>query len=225
MPEEKAAQESKVCLGVISGAHGIRGEVKIKAFGEDPLAIGVYGPLSDETGGTTVEITTVRPNKGGVIARIAGVGDRNQAEALKGLMLYVERSALPEAAQDEYYHADLVGLSVELSDGTPMGQVIAVQDFGAGPMLEIRLSGSSQTESQTEGQAGGQTESPTERKTRGKMRAKAENTLLAPFTRETVPEVDLTGGRIVLNPPPGLLDGPEGGPKGGRETRQGGNRK
>ncbi len=213
MPEEKAAQESKVCLGVISGAHGIRGEVKIKAFGEDPLAIGVYGPLSDETGGTTVEITTVRPNKGGVIARIKGVGDRNQAEALKGLMLYVERSALPEAAQDEYYHADLVGLSVELSDGKPMGQVIAVQDFGAGPMLEIRLSGSSQTG----GQAGSQT--------RGKMRAKAGDTLLAPFTRETVPEVDLTGGRLVLDPPPGLLDGPEGGPKGGRKTRRGGNRK
>ncbi len=221
MPEEKAAQESTVCLGVISGAHGIRGEVKIKAFGEDPLAIGGYGPLSDETGGTTVEITTVRPNKGGVVARIKGVGDRNQAEALKGLMLYVERSALPEAAQDEYYHADLVGLSVELSDGKPMGQVIAVQDFGAGPMLEIRLSGSSQTGGQTESKTGGKTES----KAGGKMRAKAENTLLAPFTRETVPEVDLTGGRLVLDPPPGLLDGPEGGPESGRKTRRGGNRK
>jgi 16S rRNA processing protein RimM len=229
MPEEKSAQESKVCLGVISGAHGIRGEVKIKAFGEDPLAIAGYGPLSDETGGTTVEITTVRPNKGGVVARIKGVGDRNQAEALKGLMLYVERSALPEAAQDEYYHADLVGLSVELSDGKPMGQVIAVQDFGAGPMLEIRLSGSSQpggqTGGQTESQTGGQTGGKAESKARGKMRAKAENTLLAPFTRETVPEVDLTGGRLVLDPPPGLLDGPEGGPEGGRKTRRGGNRK
>ncbi len=190
MPEEKAPQESKVCLGVISGAHGIRGEVKIKAFGEDPLAIGAYGPLSDEAGGTTVEITKMRPNKGGLIARIAGVGDRTQAEALKGLKLYVARSALPEAEENEYYHADLVGLSVELSDGKPMGQVIAVQDFGAGPMLEIRLSGSSQTEAKTE----------------AKTAAKAENTLLAPFTRETVPEVDLAGGRLVLDPPPGLLE-------------------
>ncbi len=193
MPEEKAAQESKVCLGVISGAHGIRGEVKIKAFGEDPLAIGAYGPLSGETGGATVEITTVRPSKGGVIARIAGVGDRTQAEALKGLKLFVARSALPDAAEDEYYHADLVGLSVELSDGKTMGKVIAVQDFGAGPMLEIRLSGPAHTE--------------------GTTGAKGENTLLAPFTREIVPEVDLAGGRLVLDPPPGLLEGPQGGSK------------
>ncbi|MCH8112813.1 MAG: ribosome maturation factor RimM [Proteobacteria bacterium] len=194
MPEEKAAQESKVCLGVISGAHGIRGEVKIKAFGEDPLAIGAYGPLSGETGGTTVEITTVRPNKGGVIARIKGIEDRTQAEALKGLKLYVERSALPDAAEDEYYHADLVGLSVELSDGKPMGKVIAVQDFGAGPMLEIRLSGPAQTGA--------------------KAGTKAENTLLAPFTREIVPEVDLAGGRLVLDPPPGLLEGPKPAKRG-----------
>lgn len=195
MPEEKAAQESKVCLGVISGAHGIRGEVKIKAFGEDPLAIGAYGPLSDETGGTTVEITSVRPSKGGVIARIKGVGDRTQAEALKGLKLFVERSALPEAAEDEYYHADLVGLSVELSDGKPMGTVIAVQDFGAGPMLEISLSGPAKTG------------------------AKREETFLAPFTREIVPEVDLAGGRLVLDPPPGLLEGSEEGPKPGPRGR------
>ena len=197
MPVEKAARESKVCLGVISGAHGIRGEVKIKAFGEDPLAIGAYGPLSDETGGTTLEITTARPRKGGLIARIAGVEDRTQAEALKGLKLFVARSALPDAAEDEYYHADLVGLSVELSDGKPMGKVIAVQDFGAGPMLEIRLSGPAQTG------------------------AKGKNTLLAPFTRQIVPEVDLAGGRLVLDPPPGLLDGPKPaprGPGGGRRT-------
>ena len=184
MPEENAAQESKVCLGVISGAHGIRGEVKIKAFGDDPLAINAYGPLSDETGGSTVEITSLRSNKGGVIARIAGVGNRNQAEALKGLKLFVARSALPEAAEDEYYHADLVGVRVELSDGKAIGKVIAVQDFGAGPMLEIRLSGPAR--------AG----------------AKGEQTLLAPFTREIVPEVDLAGGRLILDPPPGLLEGP-----------------
>ena len=198
MPEEKAAQESKVCLGVISGAHGIRGEVKIKAFGEDPLAIGAYGPLSGETGGTTVEIITVRPSKGGVIARIKGVGDRTQAEALKGLKLFVARSALPDAADDEYYHADLVGLKVELSNGKPMGKVIAVQDFGAGPMLEIRLSGPTKTEGKPE----------------AKTRAKAENTLLAPFTREIVPEVDLAGGRLVLDPPPGLLEGPKPAKRG-----------
>lgn len=212
MPEEKAPQESKVCLGVISGAHGIRGEVKIKAFGDDPLAIGAYGPLSDEAGGTTVEITKVRPNKGGLIARIAGVGDRTQAEALKGLKLYVARSALPEAEENEYYHADLVGLSVELSDGKPMGHVIAVQDFGAGPMLEIRLSGSSQTGGQTESKAGG--------KTRAKAGAKAENTLLAPFTQETVPEVDLAGGRLVLDPPPGLLEDLERRPQGRGKGRR-----
>ncbi len=185
MPEEKAAQEFKVCLGVISGAHGIRGEVKIKAFGDDPLAINAYGPLSDEAGRTTLEITSVRPNKGGVIARIAGVADRNQAEALKGLKLYIARSALPEAAEDEYYHADLIGVRVELSDGKAIGRVIAVQDFGAGPMLEIRLSGPAPSG------------------------AKGEQTLLAPFTWEIVPEVDLAGGRLILDPPPGLLEGPE----------------
>ena len=194
MPEENAEHEPKVCLGVISGAHGIRGEVKIKAFSEDPLRINAYGPLSDETGGTTVEITSLRPNKGGVIARIAGVADRDQAEALKGIKLFVARSALPEAAEDEYYQADLVGVRVELSDGKAIGRVIAVQDFGAGPMLEIRLS--------RPARAG----------------AKGEQTLLAPFTREIVPEVDLAGGRLILDPPPGLLEGPER-PQRGSESR------
>lgn len=185
MPEEKAGQASKVCLGVISGAHGIRGEVKIKTFGEDPLAIGAYGPLSDETGSRSVEIAAVRPSKGGVVARITGVADRTQAETLKGLKLFIERSALPAPEEDEYYHADLVGLSVELSDGKAMGKVIAVQDFGAGPMLEISPVGAA-----------------------GAKKGRKES-ILVPFTMETVPEVDLAGGRLVLNPPAELSEGPE----------------
>jgi len=179
-PRGDTEKTPRVCLGVVSGAHGIRGEVKIKTFGEDPLALGAYGPLRDEADSLSLKITKVRAAKGGVVAVIEGIADRNRAEELKGIRLYVSRAALPGLEDEEYYHADLVGLAVDLSDGQRLGEVIAVDDFGAGPVLEIRPAEPPDAE-----------------------------TIFAPFTREVVPQVDLSAGRLILDPPPGLLDGPK----------------
>ena len=139
-----AAKPSRILLGRIAGAHGIRGEVLIKTFTEAPENIGAYGPLSDASGTRTFKIKSVRATPKGVVARLAGVDDRNAAEALKGIELYVERARLPAAAEGEFYHADLIGLTAVDGDGKPIGEIVAVQNFGAGDLLEIRLAGSSQ---------------------------------------------------------------------------------
>jgi 16S rRNA processing protein RimM len=136
----------RILLGRIAGAHGIRGEVLIKTFTAAPENIGAYGPLSDETGTRTFKLKSARATPKGVVARLQGVDDRNGAEALKGIALYIERDRLPEAAEDEFYHADLVGLTAVDGDGKPVGEIVAVQNYGAGDLLEIRLAGSSKTE-------------------------------------------------------------------------------
>jgi 16S rRNA processing protein RimM len=136
---QTAIHSGRVCVGVISGAHGVRGEVKVKTFTADPAAVAAYGPVADESGARLFELSLSRATKGGVIARVAGVGDRDAAQALKGTKLYVDRDVLPEPARDEFYHADLIGLAVELRDGKAVGRVKAVHDFGAGDLLEIVL--------------------------------------------------------------------------------------
>lgn len=133
-----AAPEGHLLLGAVAGAHGIRGAVKLKTFTADPAAIGSYGPLVDERGRRFV-VHVDRALAGAVIARIDGVGDRNAAEALRGTRFYVPRAALPEPDEDEFYHADLLGLAVEDAAGGRIGTVATVQDFGAGDVLEIRL--------------------------------------------------------------------------------------
>ncbi len=158
-----------VVLGVITGAHGIRGEVKLKSFTEDPQAIAGYGPL-DTPSGAVLEITALKPVKNGFIARIKGIGDRNQAEALKGTELRIDRDRLPAPGAEEFYHADLIGLLAETAQGDSYGKVIAVHDFGAGDLLEIQLAGTSTTE-------------------------------LVPFTRDTVPKIDIAAGTLVVVPP------------------------
>jgi 16S rRNA processing protein RimM len=173
--------ESRILLGAVTGAHGIRGEVRIKVFAEDPMAIASYGPLSDESGERTFTIARVRPGKGVAIAALEGVSNRNEAEALHSTKLYALRAALPEAGADEFYHADLVGVAVEDRAGKALGTIIAVHDFGAGPILEIA--------------------------------PETGDSVMAPFTREVVPEIDVEAGRAVLDPPPGLFDGAEP-PKG-----------
>lgn len=140
-----SGSDHHVVLGIITSAHGIRGEVKLKSFTEDPGAIAGYGPLQTKTGGT-LEIETLKPSKNGFIARIKGVTDRNQAEALRGTELRVDRSKLPEPDDEEFYYADLIGLNAETPDGQNYGKVIAVHDFGAGELLEIQLTGSNRTE-------------------------------------------------------------------------------
>ncbi|MDD3445319.1 MAG: ribosome maturation factor RimM [Zavarzinia sp.] len=127
-----------VCVGAIAGAHGIRGDVKVKPFTEDPLDVGAYGPVFTARG-ISLKLQPVRVQGQALIARIEGVADRNAAEALRGQRLYVPRDALPETDEDEFYHADLLGLPVVDGAGETIGTVRTIQDFGAGDMLEVAL--------------------------------------------------------------------------------------
>ncbi len=130
-------QETRLCLGVIAGAHGVAGLVRVKSFTAAPRAIADYGTLQDEAGGQRFDLELVGEGKGVLIARIKGVTDRNAAERLKGTRLYVRRGDLPEPGADEFYQADLIGLEALLADGTRLGTVRAVLDFGAGASVEI----------------------------------------------------------------------------------------
>ena len=132
-----SAEPEKVVLGRISGAHGLKGEVRIRPYTERPEDIGSYGPVTANPGGRLLKVKVMRLVKDGVIARIDGVTDRTMAEALKGLELEVEREALPKPEEDEYYHADLIGLAVDDEAGKRLGTVKAVQNFGGGDILEI----------------------------------------------------------------------------------------
>lgn len=161
-------------LGIITGAHGIKGAVRIKSFAAVPEDIAAYGPLEDETGQRRFELRLAGQARGAVLAQVAGVEDRDAAEGLRGVKLYIARSALPPTEAEEFYEADLVGLRAELADGTELGKVIAVHDYGAGTSLEIE-------------------------------RVNAPP-LLAPFTKLIVPVVDVAKGRLVIDPPEGLLD-------------------
>lgn len=127
----------RVCVGAFAGAHGVRGQVKLKSFTEDPAAIGTYRPLTDETGERVFQLQLVGIAKDGFLARVDGIHDRNAAEALQGTRIYAPRDALPPPDPDEFYHADLLGMAVEQLDGTPYGTVRAVHNFGAGDVLEI----------------------------------------------------------------------------------------
>jgi len=131
--------DQRVLLGVVVAAHGIKGEVKVKTFTENPESLGAYGPVTTEAG-RTLEVAALRPNKGDeAVVRFAGISDRNAAETLKGQSLYVPRSALPEAGEREFYLTDLIGLRAEDAGGSALGMVKAVHNFGAGDMLEIEL--------------------------------------------------------------------------------------
>lgn len=127
-----------VCLGVIGAPHGVGGQVRIHTFTEAAEDIAAYGPLTDDAG-RIWHLEVQRPCKGGVIARLRGIRDRNAAERLKGQKLHVARARLPRPEEDAYYHSDLIGLDARLEDGSPFGRIVAVQNFGAGDLLEVRL--------------------------------------------------------------------------------------
>ena len=129
--------ERKVVLGRIAGAHGLKGEVRVRAYTARPEDIASYGPVTTRPGGETLELSVVRLVKDGVIVRIEGVSDRAAAEALKGQELEIERAVLPETEADEFYQADLIGLEVETKDGVKLGRVTAVENYGGGDILEI----------------------------------------------------------------------------------------
>ena len=131
------AKEAKVLIGRIAGPKGIKGDVRIQSYTEAPKDVAAYGPVTDETGTRTFKVRVVGEAKGQVIARLSGIEDRTAAEALKGMALYVAKSALPAPAPGEYYEADLIGLEARTKDGAPFGKVVQVHDYGAGPSLEI----------------------------------------------------------------------------------------
>ena len=129
---------NRVCVAQIGAAHGIRGEVRLRSFTQDPAAIAAYGPLESEDGTRRFTIEALRPAKDHFVARLAGVADRDAAEKLTNLKLYIARDKLPPIDEDDtFYHADLVGLSAVTPDGAAFGTVTAVLNFGAGDILEI----------------------------------------------------------------------------------------
>ena len=131
------ADSDLVLLGVVGAPHGVRGEVRIKAFTGDPLALADYGPLVDEAG-RRFEIADLRPAQEVVVARLKGVTSREAAELLNGVKLFVERARLPAPEdEDEFLQADLIGCSVVDADGAILGTVTAVADYGAGDLLDI----------------------------------------------------------------------------------------
>jgi len=158
----------RIRVARIGAAHGIRGEVKLWSFTEDPFAVTQYGPLETEDGKRRFEIEAARAAKDFLVARLAGIADRNAAEALRNVDLFVPRDRLPPIEEDDtFYHADLVGLAAVGEDGAALGTVTAIHNFGAGDLIEIALV------------AGGEA-------------------LLLPFNETTVPTVDLKARRIVV---------------------------
>jgi 16S rRNA processing protein RimM len=161
----------RIRVARIGAAHGVRGEVKLWSFTQDPMAVANYGPLETEDGARRFEIETLRQAKGFLVARIAGVSDRDAAESLRNLDLFVPRERLPPIAEaDTYYYADLVGLAAVTADGAALGTVTAVHNFGAGDIIEIAPVGSGAP-------------------------------LMLSFTEAAVPKVDLKAKQIIVMPP------------------------
>lgn len=160
----------RLLVGRIAGAHGLKGEVKITSFTGAPEDIGAYGPLTDVGGTRRFVLSELRLFKPGVvIARVNDSRTRDEAEALRGIELFLDRGALPPTEEDEFYHSDLIGLSAVSPQGEVIGRISAIHDFGAGDILEI---------------------SP----------GSGAPTLLVPFTRVNVPEIDIPAGRLTVIP-------------------------
>jgi len=136
-----ARADQRVCVGRIGAPHGVRGEVRLQSFTGDPMAIADYGPLESKDGKLTVEIETLRPAKNVLVARLKRVTDRDAAEKLRNIELYVARDRLPAPETDEFYHADLIGLAVRDETGAEIGTISAIHDFGAGDILEVTRKG------------------------------------------------------------------------------------
>ena len=126
-----------ICVARIGAAHGVRGAVKLWTFTEDPLAVTHYGPLTTKNGARQFEVTQVREAKDHLVATIKGVASREDAERLNGIELYIAREQLPATDDDEYYHADLIGLAAVNTADEPLGRVAAIHNFGAGDIIEI----------------------------------------------------------------------------------------
>lgn len=167
--------DEMICVGVLGGAFGVNGEVRLKSYTADPEAIADYAPLTSEDGSRSFDLQITRPLKGGFAARLSDVRTKEEADALKGLQLFAPRDRLPDLPDDEYYYTDLIGLTVLDTGGAEIGKVKAVLNHGASDLLELIVPGLS-------------------------------STVLLPFTRAVVPTVDLASGRIIADPPEGLLE-------------------
>src|SRR5580698_5686507 len=128
---------ARICIARSGAAHGVRGAVKLWTFTEDPLAVTTYGPLVTKDGARSFEIATAREAKGHLVATLKGIATREDAERLNGIELYIARDRLPATDDDEYYHADLIGLAAVDAADEPLGRVIAIHNFGAGDIIEI----------------------------------------------------------------------------------------
>lgn len=135
----------RVCVGAIAGAFGVHGEVRLKSFTAEPADIAGYGPLQSEDGAQSFEVTLSGQTTNALVARLSGVTDKEAADALRGTRLYVARARLPEPDEDEYYHADLIGLEVRDTGGGLLGRVTAVLNHGASDLLEIAVPGQRDT--------------------------------------------------------------------------------
>jgi len=164
----------RICVGAIAGAFGVHGEVRLKSFCAEARAIAQYAPLYTEDGARSFTVKLGKPIPNGFSARMGGVATREQAEALRGTRLYADRDKLPALPDDEFYHADLIGLTVLDAGGEKLGRVSSVQNHGAGDLLELQRPG--------------------------------KGNALLPFTLAIVPTVDLAAGRIIADPPEGLLE-------------------
>jgi len=166
-----AAPANRILMGKIGAAHGIKGEVRITTFTGEPEAIASYGPLDTDRAGLTITIETARLNKNVLVARVKGVRDRNAAELLNGVSLFVDRSRLPDPDdEDDFYHADLIGLDARLDTGVSIGEVSALLNYGAGDLLEVRD-------------------------------PRSGDTFLYPFTKAVVPTIRIADGFLVIAPP------------------------
>ncbi|WGW04265.1 ribosome maturation factor RimM [Tropicibacter oceani] len=134
-----------VCVGAFSGAFGVHGEVRLKSFTADPLAIADYAPLTLEDGSGSYDIQITREINNGFAARVTGIATKEQADALRGTRLFAPRDRLPSLPDDEYYHADLIGVAVFDAGGAPLGTVKSVQNHGAADLLELAIPGQSKT--------------------------------------------------------------------------------
>jgi len=161
--------ENPIQLAVIGAAHGIRGEVRVKTFTDDPLAISDYGALYDAQG-KAYEVLEARSAKTVVVVRFKGINDRNAAEALNGVELFIERSQLhdDDLDEDEFFQTDLIGLEALDAEGTSYGVISALFDFGGGDLIELSLKG--------------------------------KRPMLIPFTEAAVPEIDFEKGTILVEP-------------------------
>ncbi len=135
----------KICVGAIAGAFGVRGEVRLKSFTAVPEDIALYAPLETEDGAQSFSVKVTRQIKNGLAARLSGITTKEAADALRGTQLFVPRDRLPSLPDDEFYHADLIGLTVTDTGGASLGKVIAVQNNGSDDLLELSAPGQKQT--------------------------------------------------------------------------------